>query len=43
MLMSCNFPMECRRWASTSSSGWLSFYSPAVSPVMALILMELLD
>lgn len=27
MPMSCNFPMECRRWASTSSFWLVSFFS----------------
>lgn len=32
MPMSCNFPMECRRWASTSSFWLVSFYFPCGLP-----------
>lgn len=39
MPMSCNFPTECRRWASTSSFWLVSFcvfFLPMASPTMAL-------
>lgn len=39
MPMSCNFPMECRRWASTSSS-WLVFILSSLRPPLSWQILD---